>query len=247
MSEIPKPEEMPQDFYELCISITAKRAKTVIDHIMKNGYITTEELKDQYGYDHPPRAARDVRENGIPLVTDKVLSSSTGRTIGAYKFDYRKRVKGRIGGRKAFSVKFKRALIDRYGSKSALTNEQIDARYLQIDHRIPYEVAGNDAGEDVEHYMLLDASGQRAKSWSCENCSNFRTSKDKKVCESCFWAYPEAYTHIATRPERRLDVVWSGSECVVYERFLKMAASHRCTPQELVKNAIRRIVTQSGE
>ena len=238
MSNIPKPKEMPQDFYDQCVSITAKRAKTVIEHIMKHGYITTEELKDKYGYDHHPRAARDVRENGIPLITEKVISSTTGRKIGAYKFDYRKKVKGRIGGRKAFSVKFKQELIDRYEARSALTNEEINPRYLQIDHRIPYEVAGNDAGEDVEYYMLLDASGQRAKSWSCENCSNFRTFKDKRVCEGCFWAYPEEYTHIAMQPERRLDVVWSGDECAVYERFLQVAVSEGRSPQELIKRII---------
>ena len=35
--------------------VLAKRAKTVIDHILKHGHITTEELKNLYGYDHPPR------------------------------------------------------------------------------------------------------------------------------------------------------------------------------------------------
>ena len=52
----------PREFLELCASVTGKRPKTVIDHILKRGHITTEELKNKYGYDHPPRAARDVRE-----------------------------------------------------------------------------------------------------------------------------------------------------------------------------------------
>jgi hypothetical protein len=56
----------PKEFLELCASVTGKRPKTVIDHILKHGHITTEELKNKYGYDHPPRAARDVRELGIP-------------------------------------------------------------------------------------------------------------------------------------------------------------------------------------
>ena len=38
-------------------------------YILKHGHITTEELEETYGYDHPPRAARDVREQGIPLET----------------------------------------------------------------------------------------------------------------------------------------------------------------------------------
>ena len=49
--------------------MTAKRPRTVIGHILQHGFITSEELHSIYGYDHPPRAARDVREYGIPLET----------------------------------------------------------------------------------------------------------------------------------------------------------------------------------
>ena len=37
------------------------------------------------GYNHPPRAIRDVRELGIPIITYRV-TDSTGRSIAAYKF-----------------------------------------------------------------------------------------------------------------------------------------------------------------
>ena len=58
------------DDFKLFISkIKNKRARIVIDHILKNGFITTEDLEKEYGYNHPPRAARDVRETGIPLST----------------------------------------------------------------------------------------------------------------------------------------------------------------------------------
>lgn len=49
-------------------SITDKRPATVIQHIIKHGYITTEELANDYGYEHAPRAARDVRERGVYLI-----------------------------------------------------------------------------------------------------------------------------------------------------------------------------------
>ena len=52
--------EYPNAFIELCKSITDKRPKTLIDHILTHGHITTEELKSIYGYNHPPRVARDV-------------------------------------------------------------------------------------------------------------------------------------------------------------------------------------------
>lgn len=81
-------------------SINNKRAKILINHIMKRGFITTEELEKKYGYNHPPRAARDVREAGVPLITFKIRSQK-GKSIAAYRFgDLRHlnihRLKGRI-------------------------------------------------------------------------------------------------------------------------------------------------------
>jgi hypothetical protein len=198
----------------LCRSVGAKRPRTVIEHILEHGIITNEELSELYGYDHPPRAIRDVRENGIPLITHNVISPKTGRRMGAYTFDDVSKIKaGRVGGRKAFSKQFKQALIETYGARDAITDESLDERYLQIDHRVPYEVAGDDGGElDPQDFMLLDASSNRAKSWSCEHCDNFQTKHNPEICRSCFWASPENYTHIAETPSRRIDLVWSGDE-----------------------------------
>ena len=53
---------LPAEFLELLKSVEARRPRTVIDHILAHGYVTTEDLKERYGYNHPPRAARDVRE-----------------------------------------------------------------------------------------------------------------------------------------------------------------------------------------
>ena len=78
-------KEYPKEFLDLLESVTAKRPRTVIQHILKHGFITSQELKDLYGYNHPPRAVRDVREYGIPLVTYRVMGSD-GRKIAAYKF-----------------------------------------------------------------------------------------------------------------------------------------------------------------
>lgn len=41
------PQKYPKEFLELCKSVTAKRPKTVINHILKHGHITTEELKEK--------------------------------------------------------------------------------------------------------------------------------------------------------------------------------------------------------
>ena len=224
--------------HALCEKVTAKRPRTVIDHILKHGHITTEELQTLYGYDHPPRAARDVRESGVPLETFKITSERTRRKIAAYRFgDPDKIRRGRIGGRKAFSKAFRDALIARYSSRDAITGEQMDARYLQIDHRVPYEVAGEAVHDESspEEYMLLDASSQRAKSWSCEHCSNWKDEQAVEVCRSCFWAFPESYTHIAGEQIRRIDIEWRGTEVKAFERLRSRAEREDLTVAALLK------------
>ncbi len=225
----------------LCNSVKSKRPRTVIDHILKHGFITTDELNDTYGYDHPPRAIRDVRENGIPLQTHRVVSPKTGRKIAAYTFGGVGNIRrGRIGGRKAFSKKFKKLLIERYGARDAFTGEPLEERYLQIDHRIPYPVAGEEHTENVNQYMLIDATSQRAKSWSCEHCENFLSFRGIENCKSCFWAFPESYTHIAMKQKRRVDVVWEGKETCHYDVILERANKENVSIQEYIKRLVQK-------
>ncbi len=234
-------KSLAPELVKLCKSISAKRARTVIDHILKHGIITNEDLSEKYGYDHPPRAARDVRENGIPLLTHRVTSPKTGRQIGAYTFDDIGKIKrGRIGGRKAFSKPFKRELLETYGSRDAITGETLDERYLQIDHRIPYEVGGDGNDLRPENYMLLDASSQRAKSWSCEHCENFLTLHAMKTCETCFWASPESYEHIAMQQTRRVEIVWAGNEVQQYENLKASAKNEGVSIQALIKRSLNK-------
>src|SRR3990167_10976925 len=104
-------EKISPEFLKKLKSIQAKRPKTVIDHIIKHGHITTEELEKKYGYAHPPRAARDVREQGIPLKTVRVKGSD-GRTIAAYAFDDLSNIdQAKLEGRKVFSKQFKEELL----------------------------------------------------------------------------------------------------------------------------------------
>ena len=77
-------DKLSDEFLARLNSVTAKRPKTVIQYILKHGFITTEDLKN-LGYEHAPRAARDVREQGIPLETFRV-KDSTGKSIAAYRF-----------------------------------------------------------------------------------------------------------------------------------------------------------------
>lgn len=232
-----KPAAIDPRILELCEGVTDKRPRTVIDHIIKHGQITTDELKDIYGYNHPPRAARDVRENGIPLDTT-IHVTEDGRRVGVYSFADPSKIKGgRIGGRKVFSKAFKADLVAAYGEKDHISGERMESRYLQIDHRIPYEVAGDDS-RDPADYMLIDASNQRAKSWSCEHCRNFLEIHDAAICRGCFWAWPEDYEHIAMEQERRLVITWQGDAVEVFDRLKDRADQEGTDVREVAKRIL---------
>ncbi|MBI4026123.1 MAG: HNH endonuclease [Verrucomicrobia bacterium] len=234
--------KLPKDFIRLCKKVTGKRPRTVINHILKHGFITTQELKDKYGYNHPPRAVRDVKENGIPIEMFRVAGAD-GRKIAAYRFgDPKKSRFGKFLGRTIFTKELKRALIEKFGSRCAIYLEPFDERYLQIDHRIPFEVAGDEADrpQNADDFMLLCGSANRAKSWSCEHCANWLEQKDAKICRSCYWAYPENYVHIAMHPARRLDIMWTGAEVEVYDRLKKKTEDLQQRMPTYVKKIIER-------
>jgi len=153
-------------FLALLNSVTAKRPKTVIQHILQHGFVTSEDLKNVYGYDHPPRAVRDVRECGIPIVTYRTIGSN-GRSIAAYKFgnpDEASNKASKTYGRTVLTKALKQALIEKYGATCFVYLERMDDTVLQVDHRIPYEVDGEQDNQDIEKFMLLSPSANRAKS-----------------------------------------------------------------------------------
>lgn len=130
-------------------------------------------------------------------------------------------------GRKAFPKGFKESLCNKNGANCALCSTPYELRYLQIDHRIPYQIAGDsvDTERQLKEYMLLCGSCQRSKSWSCEQCDNWREGRQPEICRTCYWASPEDYTHIALKDHRRLEVVWLGADEVSDHTKLKALAA----------------------
>lgn len=213
----------PKEVLDKLNAITDKRPATVIQHILKHGQITTEELEKKYGYKHAPRAARDVRERGINLITFNVKSSE-GKSIGAYKFGnpvFADNLLSKVAGRTALSDALKKALVDKYGSVCFIYQQPMEERLLQVDHRVPYEIGGEHDESNIDCYMLLSPSANRAKSWTCEHCPNWSV-KDIEVCKSCFWAHPENYTHIAGKDERRIVITFTDNEIDDYEQLINL-------------------------
>lgn len=235
-------QEYPKEFLEQLTSITNKRARVVIDHILKYGYITTEELEKTYGYNHPPRAARDVREQGIPLDTFKVINNQ-GRKIAAYKFGDISDTR-RLNGRKMIPKKIKQRLIENSGSKCDICLTVFEDNEFQVDHRVPYEIAGDfeDPHNHTDDYMLLCGSCNRAKSWSCEHCSNWLKSKDSSICQSCYWASPRLHRHVGMRRIRRTDLVWTDREVSIYEKIEALAKATKKSIPDCIKEIILKYI-----
>lgn len=229
--------EYSKEFLDFLNSITAKRPRTVIQHILKHGFITSEELKNSYGYDHPPRAVRDVREHGVPIVTYRITGNN-GRSIAAYKFGDPNEISNNLSkayGRTVLAKAIKQALIEKYGSKCFVYLENMAEAVLQIDHRVPYEIDGEQDTRDIEVFMLLSPSANRAKSWTCEHCENW-IMKDKTFCVRCFWAHPENYDHIAGKQERMVSIVFTGDEIEDYNRLVQMSGEN--SAQNLIKTIL---------
>lgn len=231
---------LPKEFLARLNAVTQKRPKTVIQYILKHGYVTTEDLKN-LGYEHAPRAARDVRELGIPLETFKVKDSN-GRSIAAYRFgdpSQSKSMLSKASGRTVLSKALKKALLEKYGSVCFIYLQQMDESLLQIDHRVPYEIGGEQDENDIDCYMLLSPSANRAKSWTCEHCPNWE-KKDYNYCVSCFWAHPENYTHIAGREQRQIIITYTDNEIEDFNRLIELVGIDKAedTIKQLVKKYI---------
>ena len=236
--------EYPKEFLDYVNSIQSKRPRTIIQHILHKGSITSEEIKEIYGYNHPPRAVRDVRELGIPIVTKKTKGAD-GRSIAIYTFGDPNDLDRSISkstGRTVLSKNLKNELIKKYGSICFIYLEPMDESELQVDHRIPYEIRGECDDTDLDNFMLVCRSANREKSWSCEHCSNW-IKKDVSYCECCYWAHPENYTHIADRKECRISIMFSGEEILDYDEFV---AKYGPRPEEVIKKIIHEKVKKDS-
>jgi hypothetical protein len=234
-------KKLPKTFLAKLNTITAKRPKTVIQYILEHGFVTTEDLKN-LGYEHAPRAARDVREQGIPLETFRVKDSN-GRSIAAYSFGNPSQTKDSVSktaGRTVLSETLKKALVEKYGSQCFIYHQPMEERLLQVDHRVPYEIGGEQNEKNIDFYMLLSPSANWAKSWTCEHCPNWER-KEVNFCVNCFWAHPEDYSHIAGLEQRQIVITYTGDEIEDYNKLIELVGKDRAeiTIKELIKKYIK--------
>ncbi len=116
----------------------------------------------------------------------------------------------------------------------------MDETELQIDHRVPFEINGEPRDFNIGNFMLLSNSANRTKSWNCENCINFKKLREREICLSCYWAYPENYSHIAMNEIRRVDLIWKNDEIKIYNKIKQNAEKSGKEIQELIKKILEK-------
>lgn len=233
-------EDLPAEYVDRLNAVTDKRPRTVIQALLARGRLSTDDLQD-LGYNHPPRAARDVRELGFPLTTLRVEGRG-GRRIAAYELaDPASVTGGVLAGRRAFPLSLKAAMVSAGGARCAVCSTAYEERYLQVDHRVPFAVGGDDGSLAPTDFQLLCGSDNRAKSWSCEHCPNW-TVREVETCRTCYWSDSSDYRHVATQEERREVVVWSGEDEVDEHDAAAAALPAGTSVVDLIKDTVRRSV-----
>lgn len=180
------------------------RARVALDLMLKQGIVTTVELKNM-GYNHPPRVLADLKDAGVPFQMTRVRVEGEPRAVAGYQLIDNMNATGEAA-RRPIPKWFKDQLLEAWDYHCAICNGQYTARILQPDHRIPFRIGGDPDEWDEAFFMPLCGSDNRAKSWSCETCPNWEV-RDPSTCATCYWASPDDYEHVATVQERRVSFV----------------------------------------
>lgn len=229
-------------------AVAARRPRTVLQHILEHGSVSTDELTTLYGYDHAPRAARDVRELGIPLKTEMRTDPATGRRMAHYMLGDEDDLRSGRAGRRLLPKGLRTQLLAIQGEQCAICDTPFEARALQTDHRVPYEV-GSDPVEPLlpQDFMLICGSCNRSKSYSCEHCRNWLELLDPTLCQSCYWGSPDQYTHTALEERRQVTLNWVGDDQIhQYEALHEEAAARDQEVPELAREIIEDWLESEG-
>ncbi len=66
--------------------------------------------------------------------------------------------------------------------------------------------------------------------------------KQREICLSGYWAYPENHTHVAMKQLRRVDLIWQGEETAQYERLKADDADAGMEIPDFVKIVLTRVL-----
>ncbi|GAB3660655.1 hypothetical protein GCM10027589_22450 [Actinocorallia lasiicapitis] len=211
----------------------SQRAAKALELILERGTVTTGDLKAA-GYDHPPRAIRDLKDAGFHI--ESKIVTVGGRRMSRYTMV--DTISEGFAQRRPISSVFRSRLFDAHGYRCAVCGGEFVGRMLQADHRVPFHIGGDPEVFAIQDFMPVCGSDNRAKSMSCETCPNW-TIRDRITCETCYWHDPESYEHVATAQERRLTITAQGSDVRVIDIAWEQAEKSGISLEEYTLNRLR--------
>lgn len=103
---------------------------------------------------------------------------------------------------------------------------------------MPYEVSGQADVTDMTGFMLVCRACNRTKSWACEHCQNWQADKNISTCQTCYWASPQNYTHVALELIKRVDLIWKADEIMQYQKLKEKAEQNGMTLNDYIKQVL---------
>lgn len=186
----------------------SKRARDVARIILEQGSCTTSDI-EKLGYKHAPRAVGDLRDSGVQVV--KEMEAYVDADTHTKKRRARYTIQGVVPGKKSrHSISKKTADAVKASGKCEVCGAPPP---LQVDHRVPFEIGGERYPHVISDLMPLCPSCNRTKSWACEGCLN-RENADINVCQTCMWASPRKYQHVAMHERREIRIALDDPEDV---------------------------------
>lgn len=233
-------EEVKEAIAEV-IDFMGKRPLLGLATLLENHPQWTSGRLIKANYDHSPRVFGDLKDFGVPILAENMLGQNGERShhyrLGSKEDIVRRPLKGRSTLRK----KIKRELLAKFGCKDSLTEIEFPETSLQIDHRIPFRVSGDDpANLMVERFMLLSASSQRAKAMACKRCRNMENAI-QETCKTCYWASPEDYTHVEGTEAKVTTVIWHGDDKDLFSLLKQQATLNNKDLAEEIKATLRAV------
>src|SRR5699024_710289 len=98
----------------------------------------------------------------------------------------------------------KEKIAEENGYCCEIDQTSFELRYLQIDHRMPYEVSGDPEEliwKIICHFVLHTTE----LGYVVVNIPIIGSIKDPNICKTCYWASPSNYSHIAMEGVKRVE------------------------------------------
>jgi hypothetical protein len=179
--------------------------------IVSKGGFTCKEMRKTDGEPQHTWAAKDDLNRYIPVDGSEKAEGNSVR----YQFDFDAiRKIGKVlrdAELRDLLSERDRASIIKYHKSACAFCAHVGTK-LQVDHPVPFRLGGNIKSKDPTGYLVVCAPCNRRKDKSCVDCPNMNGVRDPTTCSRCYWASPNDYDHIETKPYKQVLVMFTTDE-----------------------------------